>query len=256
MDGLVDHPGYQLSNPGMIIHAALRGNLLYVSTWAPGTAFGNDHFILVGSSALASATTAAPWGKSGMTALPPGSPFLAAESSNDYIGWFNTNGATTQLARAADQQMEGTLNVAEAFGSPPAELYLCALAYQTADGGILGAQAPDKITDNGDVDPDELFMVPLEALRDEDANGIYDRLETGAGFRITSFQRDETTFSLAWNAFPGRTYQVQGSATMAPDSWENVATVAAGPADLSCSANIPIDPQEDPVMFFRVRLID
>jgi hypothetical protein len=256
MDGLADFPGYQLSNPGMVIHAALRGNILYVSTWAPGTAFGNDHFILVGSSVLASATTAAPWGKAGKTALPPGSPFLAAESANNYIGWSNTNGATSQLARASGQHMEGTLNVAEAFGSPPGQLYLCALAYQTADGGILGSQAPDKITDNGSVDPGELLMIPLEALRDEDANGIYDRLETGSGFVITSFQRDETTFSLTWNAFPGRSYQVQGSPTMAPGSWQNLATVPAGPADLSCSANIPINPQQDPVLFFRIRLVD
>jgi hypothetical protein len=256
MDGLVDFPGYQIANPGMVIHAALRGNILYVSTWAPGSTFGNDHFIHVGGSALASAATAAPWSKAGMTALPFGSPFLAGESSNDYIGWFNTNGATTQLARAANQRMEGTINVAEAFGSPPAQLYLCALAYQTADGGVLGSQAPDKITDNGNVDPGELLMMPLEALRDEDANGIYDRLETGSGFHIISFQRNETTFSLAWNCFPGRTYQVQGSATMAPGSWSNVATVQAGAAELTCSANIPINPQTDPVMFFRVRLND
>jgi chitodextrinase len=256
MDGQADFPGYQLSNPGMVLHAALRGNILYVSTWAPGTAFGNDHFILVGSSVLASATTAAPWGKAGKTALPSGSPFLASESSNDYIGWSNTNGATSQLARAAGQRMEGTLNVAEAFGSPPGQLYLCALAYQTADGGILGSQAPERITDNGNVDPGELLMIPLEALRDEDANGIYDRLETGSGFVITSFQRNETTFSLTWNAFPGRSYQVQGSATMAPGSWENLATVPVGPADLSCSANIPLNPQQDPVMFFRIRLVD
>jgi hypothetical protein len=55
-------------------------------------------------------------------------------------------------------------------------LYLCTLAYQTADGGILGSQAPDRITDNGNVDTGELLMIPLEALRDEDANGIYERL--------------------------------------------------------------------------------
>jgi hypothetical protein len=140
MDGMADFPGYQLSNPGMVLHAALRGNILYVSTWAPGTAFGNDHFILVGSSVLTSATTAAPWGKAGKAALPSGSPFLASESSNDYIGWSSTNGATSQVARAAGQRMEGTLNVAEAFGSTPravVSLHAC-----LSDGGWRHSRLP------------------------------------------------------------------------------------------------------------------
>jgi len=254
MDGMVDFAGYQLSSPGMVIHAALRGNILYVSTWAPGE-FGNDHFILVAQNALPAASTPAPWDKAGTTAVPPGSPFLAAENDNDYIAWFDTNGASTQTARAAGQRIEGTINVAEAFGAAPANLYLAALAYQTQDGGLLGAQAPAIVTDNGNVDPDELFMIPLEALRDEDANGIYDRLETGAGFVITSFQRDGNTMSLTWNAFPGRSYQVQGSVNMEPGSWQNLDTVVAGPSQLSCSAQIPINPAEEPAKFFRVSLV-
>ncbi|MDP3851299.1 MAG: carbohydrate-binding protein [Luteolibacter sp.] len=255
MDGIVDYPSYQLSSTGMVIHAALRGDILYVSTWAPGSEFNNDHFILVGNMALPTASTASPWNKSGSSALPPGSPFLGAESSNDYIGWFNTAGAGSQAARAAGGRIEGTLNVAEAFGSAPANLHLAALAYQTADAGLLGAQAPAMMTDNGDVDPEELLVMPLEALRDEDANGIHDRLETGGGFVITSHQRNENTFFLAWNAFPGRSYIVQGSTTMAPASWQNLETVTASDIALSCSATLPINPMEEPVKFFRVVLV-
>jgi chitodextrinase len=255
MDGNVDFAGYQLSSPGMVIHAALRGNLLYVSTWVPSSAFGNDHFIIVSQSALGSATTAAPWLKTGNLAVPTGAPYLAAESSSNYIGWFNAGGAATQSARAAGQRMEGTINVAEAFGSPPAALYLAALAYQTADAGILGAQAPAMVTDNGNVDPNELLMIPLEALRDEDADGTYDRLESGSGFVITSHQQNVNSFSLAWNAFPGRTYIVQGSATMAPGSWLNLDTVTAGGSQLSCSSTVPINPAAEPVKFFRVSLV-
>ena len=179
MDGVPDSAGYFLANPGMVIHAALRGTKLYVATWAPG-AFGNDHFILLGASMLGTATTAAPWAKAGTTALPAASPFLAAESSNDYIGWFNAGGAAVESARGTAaqqaQHMEGTIDLATVFAGMPAEICLAALAYQTADGGLLAAQAPSG-DGNGNVDTAELLRMPVEALRDEDADGTFDRLE-------------------------------------------------------------------------------
>ena len=165
------------------------------------------------------------------------------------------DGAETATARAAGQQMEGTVDLAAAFAALPQDLYLAALAYQTADSGILGAQAPAMVTDNGNVDPDELLRIPLEALRDEDANGVYDRLESGAGFLITSHERSGGSFSLTWNAFPGRSYIVQGSATLHPESWQNLDNVTASPVALSCSSTVPINPALEPVKFFRVLLV-
>lgn len=255
MDGVADFPDYRLSNPGMTIHAALRGNILYVATWAPGE-FGNDHFILIGDAALASATTVAPWGKAGFSALPAASPFIAAESSNSYIGWFNTNGAATTTARTAGQQMEGTIDLSTAFPAAPANLHMAALAYQTEDAGLLGSQAPAMITDNGNVDPDELFVMPLEALRDEDANGSYDRLETGKGFVITQSGRVGNTFSLTWKSFPGRSYKIQTSTDLADGSWTDVSggSVTAGATALDASHDVPLDPA-DGKRFFRVMLI-
>ncbi len=255
LDGLADSPGYLLSSPGMTIHAALRGNLLYVATWAPGE-IGNDHFILIGDGLLASAASAAPWGKAGTTALPSGAPFLAAESSNDYIGWFNANGSTTQSARAAGQQMEGVIRIDQAFGDVPENLYLAALAYQTSEGGILGAQAPAMAADNGNVDPDEFLLVPLEALRDEDANGIYDRLEPGKGFVITGHGKSGDSFSITWNCFPGRSYRIETSTGMAAASWEPLSgsTMTAGPSQISATMEIELDP-DDPKRFFRVALV-
>jgi chitodextrinase len=255
LDGVADFPGYRLSNPGMTIYAAVRGNLLYVATWSPGEA-GNDHFIMVGDTALGSATTPAPWGKAGTTAVPTGKPYLAAESSNDYISWLNTNGATTQSARAPGQQMEGTIRIDQAFGSSPENLYLAALAYQTADGGILGAQAPASITDNGNVDPGELLMIPLEALRDEDANGSFDRLEPGKGFVITSHAKTGDRFSITWNCFPGRSYHIETSDDMIASSWETVpgSAMAAGASQMSATLNIELEPT-DLKRFFRVALV-
>ena len=264
LDGTADFPGYLLSNPGMTLYAALRGGQLYVATWAPG-AFGNDHFLLVGDSALAAATTPAPWAKAGTTAVPVASPFLGAESSNDFIGWFNTNGAGTQTARAAGQQMEGVIDVAAAFGTTPANLYLAALAYQTADAGILGSQAPARIVDNGNVDPDELLVVPLEALRDEDADGTYDRLETPSAanpagqFRILSIARDGAgAVTLRWVAFPGRAYRVEASTTLAAGSWADVAgpETTAGAMDLEATAVLPAVAPPVDRLFFRVRLVE
>jgi hypothetical protein len=253
MDGAADFPGYRLSNPGMTLYAALRGKTLYVATWAPGGS-GNDHFILISNAALAPATSPAPWAKAGGLALPATSPFLGAESASSYIGWFNVNGATTKTARSTGQQMEGTLDLETAFGTVPADLYLTALAYQTADGGALAAQAPAMINDNGNVDPDELLRIPLEALRDEDANGIFDRLESGKGFVITQSQRSAGTFSLTWNCFPGRSYQVQASADLA--TWSNVpgGLVIAGSSALDASYAVPLLPAEAKG-FFRILLI-
>jgi hypothetical protein len=255
MDGTADFPGYQLSNPGMTIYAALRGNLLYVATWAPGAA-GNDHFVMVGGSALASATTIAPWAKAGTTALPVASPFLAAESSGSYIGWFNVDGAVTTTARTDGQQMEGTVDLAKAFTSMPADLYLTALAYQTADSGILGSQAPAMVTDNGNVDQGELLRIPLEALRDEDANGVYDRLEPGKDFVITQSSRAGNTFSITWKCFPGRSYQIQTSDDLSSGSWSDVpeGLVAASATALSASHDVALNPA-DLKRFFRVMLV-
>ncbi len=254
MDGVADSSGYLISNPGMTIHAAVRGSKLYVATWAPGQ-FGNDHFILIGSSALPSATTAAPWVKAGSTSLPASSPFLAAESSNSYLGWFNTNGAaTTQSRGAAGQQMEGTIDLA-AFGSAPASLYLTALAYQTADAGLLGSQAPAGNAD-GNVDPAELLRIPLEALRDEDADGTYDILEPNRGFAISQSGRSGNSFSLTWTSFPGRSYKVQTSTTLASGSWTDVVgSTTVGTANaLTSSHVVTLDPA-DTQRFFRVMLM-
>jgi hypothetical protein len=253
MDGLADFEGYRVSNPGMTIYAAVRGSDLYVATWAPGE-FGNDHFIMVGKEALTTATSAAPWGKSGFTALPQSSPFLAAESANSYMGWFNATGAATKTARMAGGQIEGTLDLSSAFGAPPAELYLSSLAYQTSDGGLLGSQAPAGNAD-GNLDTAELLRIPLESLRDEDANGVFDRLESGDGFAITEAVRLGNQFSITWKCFPGRVYQIQTSSNLLTASWVDVpaAQVTAGPADLEMTHQVTLDPSET-ARFFRVVL--
>ncbi|MFM7179869.1 MAG: hypothetical protein ACKO2G_00095 [Verrucomicrobiales bacterium] len=254
MDGQPDHPGYLLSNPGMVIHAAVRGGKLYVCTWAPG-GFGNDHFVMIGNAALSSPTTPAPWVKSGSLAVPNNQPYLAAESANSFIGWFNSGSAATTLARGSpSQHMEGTIDLS-VFPALPNTLYLTALAYQSADAGLLGAQAPATVVAGNDVEASELFAIPLEVLRDEDANGIYDRLEPGVGFVVTEFNRVANSLNLDWAAFPGRTYRVEASTTLLANSWQTVpgSQVTAGPTETSLGISLEIPPG-DLRRFFRVAL--
>ncbi len=254
MDGIADFPGYLLSDPGMTLHAAVRGTTLYLATWAPGE-FGNDHHLLVGSSLETTADQPAPWAKAGFTALPDGSPFIGAEGDNSYIGWSNTNGAdTTALRGTPGGQMEATIDLAAAFGAMPSVVHLAALAYQTADGGVLGSQAPAPVANDDNVDPEEFLSIPVEALRDENADGLYDRLDPTRGFVVTNFSPDGGGFQITWNCFPGRSYRIESSPDMSPGSWEAVpgSEVTAGPLDLSLSHLVAIDGGR---RFFRASLL-
>ncbi len=254
MDGAADSDGYLLASPGMTLYAAVRGSKLYLATWAPGD-FGNDHFVMAASSVLGAAATPAPWSKDGSTALPEVAVFLGGESDNDYLGWFNAEGAATTEARAAGQQMEGTIELA-AFGEPPAELYLCALAYPTADGGALASQAPAMVGDNGNVDPGELLRIPLEVLRDEDANGVFDRLEPRRGFVVTRVERSGDALWLEWQTFPGRTYRIEGGGLDGNGEWTTVdgSERTAGETELLMGHSIDISGGTHGA--FRVRLVD
>jgi hypothetical protein len=79
-DGALDSTNFLLASSGMRLHAAMRGTILYVATWSPGNSGPDDHFIFVSDALLPSATAAAPWAKSGKTAISTSKPFLAGES--------------------------------------------------------------------------------------------------------------------------------------------------------------------------------
>ena len=46
MDGQFDSPNFVVSDNGMRIYAAVRGNKLYTATWSPKGG-GNDHVIYI-----------------------------------------------------------------------------------------------------------------------------------------------------------------------------------------------------------------
>jgi len=209
MDGAFDSPGYLLASSGMVLYGALRGTTLYVATWSPGTNGPNDHFIFVTDQLLPGATAGAPWAKAGNVAVAANKPYLASESQNNYVSWY-LNGVQTNFpcAKAPTNAgaMEGALDLIAAFGCIPTNIYLCAAAYQTADGGALVAQCP--AGSGPDIDTNEFLVIPSVALRDLNADGIFDRLDPALDFRLLSAAPVPGGYVLNWASMPGHAYQV------------------------------------------------
>jgi glycosidase len=75
MDGLFDSENFVVSDTGMRIYAAIRGNKLYTATWSPKGG-GNDHVILI-TDQFGNPITAG--------------PATASDSASNYSGWANGN---------------------------------------------------------------------------------------------------------------------------------------------------------------------
>lgn len=240
LDGAADSPNYLLSSPGMTIYAALRGQILYVATWSPGNYAGDtskgDHFIFVTDQLLPTASGPAPWAKAGTVAVASSKPFIGGESQTDYVGWFNAPGSA-QVVKAPvnSAQMEGTIDLVAAFGSMPSNVYVCAAAYATQDGGVLTSQAPAG-NNNGNIEPNEFLAIPVITILDRNGDGLYDRLDPALDFVVTRVKpAPGGGCTLTWNAQPGKTYQLLYSNGLGA-AWQNLGspiTAAAGVLTLS-----------------------
>jgi hypothetical protein len=240
LDGVFDSPGYLLASnpaPGGVLYAALRGTTLYVATGSPGTSGPNDNFIFVSDQLLSSAGAPAPWAKSGNVAVATTKPFLAGESQNTYISWYVNNAQTNwpcAKSTSTSGAMEGTLDLVQAFGYMPTNLYLCAAAYQTANGGALVAQCPAGSGPN--IDTNEFLVIPVAALRDSFGNGTFDLLDPARGFKLLSAQMLPAGVALNWASMPGYGYQVIYANALG-NGWSNLpgATNFAGSLQLILS---------------------
>lgn len=254
LDGVADSAGYLLASSGMVLYGAVRGPTLYVATWSPGTSGANDHFIFVTDQLLASATAAAPWAKSGKVAVATSKPFLAAESLNSYLSWFNAPTGSLAFKSATNSGvLEGTINLVSAFGAMPTNIYLCAAAYQTADGGTLAAQCP---AGSGlDIETNEFLCLPLTALNDSFGNGTFDLCDPTRSFRILNTRSITNRTALYWAAMPGRSYQVLYADSL-QKPWTNLpgaSNFAAPPlVNLSFTDAPPVGVTQ---RFYRVRLL-
>jgi hypothetical protein len=256
LDGAFDYPGYLLASNGMVLYAAVRGTTLYVATWSPGTSGPNDHFIFVSDQLLPGATTAVPWAKAGTVAVAASKPYLATESQNSYVNWYvNSSAINWPCARSATSSgaLEGTLDLVAAFGAVPTNLYLCAAAYITANGGALAAQCPAGSGSN--IDTNEFFVIPVAALRDSLGTGVFDQLDPARGFKILSVNAQSTNRSLSFAAMPGRAYQVQFVSRLG-ETWSNLPSGSnyAVPPQMTLSVT-DTPPAAIPQRFYRVQLL-
>jgi hypothetical protein len=256
VDGAFGYPGYLLASNGMVLYAAVRGTTLYVATWSPGTSGPNDHFIFVSDQLLPSATAPAPWAKGGNVAVATGKPYLATESQNSYVSWYaGGSAAGWPCAKSATGSgaLAGTFDLVAAFGAVPTNLYLCAAAYLTTDGGPLAAQCPAGSGPN--LDPAGFFAIPVAALRDSWGSGVFDQLDPARGFKILSVNAQNANRNLSFAAMPGRTYQVQFVGRLG-GMWSNLvggSNFAVPPQTILNVTDTP--PAEIPQRFYRVQLL-
>jgi hypothetical protein len=256
LDGAFDYPGYLLASNSMVLYAALRGTTLYVATESPGTSGPNDNFIFVSDQLLASASTPAPWAKAGNVAVAIAKPYLAGESQNTYISWY-VNGAQTNWpcakAPTSSGAMEGTMDLVQAFGHVPTNIYLCAAAYVTTNGGPLVARCP--AGSGPDIDTNGFLQIPVAALRDSPGNGTFDLLDPARGFKILSADAMSGGSALSWAAMPGRAYQIQFVGALG-GVWSNLpgaSNYAMPPQMILNFTDAP--PAGAPERFYRVMLL-
>jgi hypothetical protein len=254
LDGQADSAAYLKNSNSMTIYAAVRGGKLYLATWSPGNGGGaNDHFIFVTDQLLESASAAAPWGKAGLVASAANKPFIGGESASTYCGWSNAP-ASSQVVKSATNggQMEGTIDLAAAFGTIPQTIYVAAAAYRTANGGALAAQGTAGNND-GNINPAEFMPLSIVAIKDENADGKYDRLDPARDFVVVQIARTGDVTKITWNSVPGKTYQAE-SCDQIGGAWVLVGgPVTAGPSEITRSTS---DSSGLASRFYRVRLVN
>jgi len=163
MNGTLDAGAVPVATTaGRTLWAGLQGDTLYLAT--PDAGEGNDVFILLAGQT--GALTAAPWGKGGQAMA--WKAFLADENDNAFCGWFNdlqsqTFAATKAAATGGNGGvLEGTIDLAQLFGSRPDAVMLSAVAYANANGGALvTAQQAPAGNGNGAVEASEFVTVRL-----------------------------------------------------------------------------------------------
>ena len=186
-------------------------------------------------------------------AVASNKPFIGGESASSYCAWFNAP-ASSKVVKWANSsgQMEGTIDLAAAFGSIPQTIYVAAAAYGTANGGALVAQGP---AGNGDanIDPGEFMPLSIVALKDENADGKFDRLDPARDFVIVQIARSGGSTTITWNSVPGKTYQME-SCDQLGETWTPLKNqLTASPGQLTLSTN---DMSILPARFYRVHLVN
>jgi hypothetical protein len=169
-------PSKVAANGSRHLYAAVNGDTLYVATEDAGE--GNDVFIYLADApgSLANAN----WAKAGQIAQ--WDAFLADENDNDYEAWTGATGTSQAATGTNGGVLEGIINLAQQFGSLPAQVYLAVGVYPTANGGALvtSQQVPASVIANGSIEAVEYFLLQLVVTPgDFDRNGVVDEADYG-----------------------------------------------------------------------------
>ncbi len=225
MNGLLDGTDYQIA-AGAGLYAAIRGNILYVAAPVTDT---NDQFILVTDTLTSLA--AAPAGKSGLVAFNAlTKPWLSQLGTTDLVSWTNGGSNARGPGIVSSGFMEGTLDLSQVFGSTPSTIYLALARYAPGNGGALvpPSQIPPGNT-NANIEASEFLAVPVANIRDDNANGVLDVLESTPAFQSALAQAAAGGFVLHWPTIPGRTYEVFATPALPPSFQTLASNLLAGP---------------------------
>ena len=197
MDGQLDAGATLVAeNNGIQLYAGLIDDDLYVAVTDGGE--GNDHFIFVAETP--GALQAAPWSKSGSVAA--WSAYLGNENDNGWCGWFDASGSTQCATGGGSGWLEGTINIAQEFGSVPSVVYLAFGPYGTDNGASLvyTHQVGASLDDDGDLDADEYVAFPLGStypIGDLNCDGSVDNFDIDAFVLAVT---NPTAYDLAYPA--------------------------------------------------------
>jgi hypothetical protein len=252
MDGAPDFSAYLLATNYPKLYATVRGTTLYVASQTAANGHTNDHFIFVTDQTLSSASVPAPWAKSGFIGTSANKPFISAEGANSYVAW-NNAGSASQVTKASSASgvIEGSIDLLSAFGHVPDVLYISACAYGTANGGALTHIAPAGTGPN--LDPSEFLPLAVLAFRDENADGVYDRLDPNMGFRIETTKEHNGGLEFTFASVPGRTYRILYSED-AGGAWSPLPGSAQSATALQTTLIVTNSPGT-PQRFYRVELL-
>lgn len=231
VDGLLDSPDWERAANGLKLHAAIRGNYLYVATQDAGE--GSDHFIYL--SRQRQAMRAANWSKAGQ--VMQWSYFLADENDSGFKGWFGLDGGyfddfrdTYPITKATsginnngihgNGVLEGTVLIPQwfpNFGSFPSQIYVAAAPFSSADGGALvsGSQVPAGNGD-GNIDPEEfLALNPRDIALDLPTSDAGPDQSVEAGMEVTltgtGTAPSGMRLSYAWTQLTGPAFTINNA---------------------------------------------
>ncbi|MFZ4621741.1 MAG: T9SS type A sorting domain-containing protein, partial [Bacteroidota bacterium] len=169
MDGVLDAVATKAASINNLdLFLAASGSNLYVATQS-ATSQSGDMFIFISDSIRPLVT--APWAKSGK--VTGWNYFLANESSNNWSGWFDKNGAGISLQNKSGTTLEGYFSPQSLFGKSALKLYIAIAKYQTADAGALLSQLPANNGD-GNIDAAEWFTYDYGVTKVQNVNIIPD----------------------------------------------------------------------------------